>query len=244
MSATIYPAIDVRAGRTVRLRQGDYARETHYADDPADIARRYAGAGATWLHLVDLDAARDGGYGLAPLLREIRRTTTLRVQTGGGVRCASDVDAILDAGASRVVVGSLAASDPPRVAGWIDEFGPERIVVALDVRNDEDGIARVPAHGWTATDAPPFDGLLEFHRAAGMKHLLCTSIARDGTLEGPDLDFYAATRAAAPDVALQASGGIRDARDVRAASALGCAGVVLGRTLLESRMTIEEALAW
>jgi phosphoribosylformimino-5-aminoimidazole carboxamide ribotide isomerase len=244
MSATIYPAIDVRGGRTVRLRQGDYARETQYADDPADLARRYADAGATWLHLVDLDAARDGGYRLAPLLREIRRTTALRVQTGGGVRCASDVDAILDAGADRVVVGSVAVSDPPRVASWLDDFGPERIVVALDARKDGNGVARVPAHGWTAAEAPPFDGLLDFHCSAGMKHLLCTAIARDGTLEGPDLDFYAAVRAAAPEVALQASGGIRDARDLRAARTIGCAGVVLGRTLLESRLTMQEALAW
>lgn len=244
MSATIYPAIDVRAGRTVRLRQGDYAHEKRYADDPADLARRYAEAGATWLHLVDLDAARDGGYRLAPLLREIRRTTPLCVQTGGGVRSARDVDALFGAGADRVVVGSIAASDPARVASWLDHFGPERIVVALDVRTDACGVARVPAHGWTATEAPPFDGLLGLHCAAGMKHLLCTAIARDGTLEGPDLDFYAAVRAAAPDVALQASGGIRDVRDVRAARAIGCAGVVLGRALLESRLTVQEALAW
>jgi phosphoribosylformimino-5-aminoimidazole carboxamide ribotide isomerase len=194
MSTTVYPAIDIRGGQAVRLRQGDYARETRYARDPVELARGYAEAGATWLHLVDLDAARDGGYTLAPLLREIRRTTALRVQTGGGVRSIGDVDAILEAGADRVVVSSVAVIDPPRVASWIDEFGPERIVVALDVRDDDEGVARVPARGWTDANAPPFDALLDFHRTAGMKHLLCTAIARDGMLEGPDLDFYARRR--------------------------------------------------
>lgn len=244
MNATIYPSIDVRGGETVRLREGDYARETRYPEHPADLARRYANAGATWLHLVDLDGARKGGYRLTPLLREIRGTTTLRVQTGGGIRSTGDIEDVLDAGAERVVVGSVAAADPPRVAAWIERFGRERICVALDARRDANGIARVPMHGWTAKDAPAFDGLLTFHRDAGLRHLLCTVIERDGMLMGPDLDFYASIRAAAPDVVLQASGGVRNMNDVRAVLAMGCSGVVLGRALLEARVTVEEVLEW
>ena len=242
MRTTIYPSIDVRGGRTVRLREGDYAQETQYAENPADAARRYANAGATWLHLVDLDGARDGGYRLAGLLRDIRDATTLRVQTGGGVRNTSDIERLLDAGADRVVIGSVAASDPPCVAAWLKRFGRERICVALDTRRDARGVARVPMHGWTAGNAPAFEGLLTFYCEAGLHHLLCTAIDRDGTLRGPDLDFYSSIRAAAPDVLLQASGGIRDTNDVRAVSALGCSGVVVGKALLDGRVTARELL--
>lgn len=244
MNTTIYPAIDVCRGHVVRLRQGDYAQETRYAKDPVELARRYAAAGATWLHLIDLDAARDGGYRLASLLREIRRTTTLRVQTGGGVRSGDDLEDILDAGADRVVVGTVASTDPPRVAAWIERFGPERIVVALDARRDVNDVAHVPAYGWTAAAAPAFDALLAFYCRTRLRHLLCTAIERDGTLLGPDLDFYAAIRTAAPEIALQASGGIRDINDIRAAFALGCAGIVIGKALLETPMTLGEVLAW
>ena len=114
-NCTLYPAIDVRAGRVVRLHQGDYERETAYEEEPLTMAKRYADTGARWLHRVDLDAARSGGYTLAPLLRAITTTSWMRVQTGGGVRSEADIEAILDAGADRVVVGSLAVREPDRV---------------------------------------------------------------------------------------------------------------------------------
>ena len=119
----LYPAIDVRGGRVVRLRQGDYAQETRYADDPLVIAQRYAQAGAQWLHLVDLDAARAGGYTLAPLLASIKASTGLRVQTGGGVRGQSDIDAMFAAGADRFVIGSLAVREPTLLIGWLRHYG-------------------------------------------------------------------------------------------------------------------------
>src|SRR5262245_27747058 len=130
MSFTVYPAIDVREGRVVRLAQGDYARETRYDADPYALAMRYADAGARFLHLVDLDAARSGGYTLEPLLRDIAKDGRLQVQTGGGVRGIDDVQRILDAGAARVVVGSLAVKEPERVAEWLQRFGAQRVTVA------------------------------------------------------------------------------------------------------------------
>jgi len=153
MSFTVYPAIDVREGRVVRLRQGDYADETRYGDDPLAFAQRYADGGATWLHLVDLDAAKAGGYTLQPLLRDIVAGTGLRVQTGGGVRTRDDVASLLDAGASRVVVGSLAVRDPASVLAWIGEFGSERLTVALDTPRDADGNLKLPVDGWTETSS-------------------------------------------------------------------------------------------
>ncbi len=240
---TAYPAIDVRDGRVVRLVQGDYDRETRYAADPFALAMRYADAGARWLHLVDLDAARAGGYTLAPLLRRIAEDGRLRVQTGGGVRDEAAIAAILDAGASRVVVGSLAVREPERVVEWLRSFGAERITVALDTRRDDDGVWRLPVHGWTERAERDLDACLDLYAEAGARHLLCTDIARDGMLQGPNLDLYRSVVARVPALALQASGGVRDAADVAAARAAGCAGAVLGKALLEGRLTVEEALA-
>lgn len=244
MSAfTVYPAIDIRNGRVVRLAQGDYAQETRYGDDPMVQIEAYAQAGAQWLHLVDLDAAREGGYTLAPLLAGIRTRTGLRVQTGGGVRTEDDVRRILDAGAARVVVGSLAVREPERVISWIATFGAERITVALDTRQADDGSWRLPVHGWTETADATLDTLAQRYAGAGLQHLLSTDIARDGMLSGPNLDLYAHLQTLVPSLAAQASGGVRDLADVRAAKAQGCGGIVLGRALLEGRLDLDEALA-
>lgn len=243
MSFTVLPAIDVRDGRVVRLAQGDYARESRYAADPLAQAMAYAADGARWLHLVDLDAARHGGYTLAPLLRRIRADTLLAVQTGGGVRGGDDVAAILDAGAARVVVGSLAVRERDRVAGWIARFGPDAIVVALDVRQGADGAWRPGVHGWTEEGGDTLEALAAFYAGTGLRHLLCTDIGRDGMLSGPNLALYAQLREVAPGLAVQASGGARDAGDVAAARRAGCAGIVLGKALLEGRVALAEALA-
>lgn len=243
MSFTLYPAIDVRDGRVVRLHQGDYAQETRYADEPLVVARRYAHAGAGWLHLVDLDAAHVGGYTLAPLLASIRASTALRVQTGGGVRSEDDVAALLAAGADRVVVGSLAVSQPTRVIEWLQRYGAERITIALDARRAGDGSWRLPTHGWTRGSEAQLETLLTHYAANGLRHVLCTDIDRDGTLAGPNLDLYRHILALCPGVALQASGGVRDVADIAAARAVGCAGAVLGKALLEGCFTLDDALA-
>jgi len=243
MSFIVYPALDIRGGRVVRLRQGDYAQETHYGDDPLPRAQAFEAQGARWMHLVDLDAARAGGYTLAPLLAAIRANTGLQVQTGGGVRGRDDVARILDAGASRVVVGSLAVREPEQVIGWLEEFGTERITIALDARQDDDGQWQLPVHGWTENAGVTLDDLAERYAQAGLRHLLCTDIARDGMLAGPNLALYQHLSARLPGVAVQASGGVRDVADVAAARAAGCAGAVLGKALLEQRMDLAGALA-
>lgn len=242
MNFTLYPAIDVREGRVVRLAQGDFARETRYADDPLAIAKRYAEAGARWLHLVDLDAARAGGYTLVRLLERIVAETGLRVQTGGGVREGVDIARMLSAGAERVVVGSRAVRLPVRVVEWIAHFGAERVAVALDTRADAEGIWRLPVHGWTEAGTERLFDLVERYRVAGLRHLLCTDIARDGMLSGPNLALYRELHARAPGVALQASGGVRELADLSAVQAAGCAGVVLGKALLEGRLALADAL--
>lgn len=240
---TVYPAIDVREGRVVRLHKGDYEKETSYSTEPLDVAVQYAEGGASWLHLVDLDAARAGGYTLIPLLREVVSETSLAVQTGGGVRSKQDLEALLEAGASRVVIGSLAVTQPDTVTGWIQEFGADRITVALDARTGEDGSWVLPTAGWTSDSETDLAVLLSHYSRSGLAHALCTDIGRDGTLSGPNLNLYTFLTRAVPDVAVQASGGTRHAADVRGVRKLGCAGVILGKALLEGRLTIDEAIA-
>lgn len=243
MSFIVYPALDIRKGRVVRLLQGDYAQQTTYGDDPLPRAQAFAAAGASWMHLVDLDAARAGGYTLAPLLASIASQTGLKVQTGGGVRSRDDVARILDAGATRVVVGSVSVREPETVIGWLREFGPARLTIALDARQAEDGRWLLPVHGWTETAEDTLDVLAQRYAEAGMQHLLCTDIARDGMLSGPNIALYQHLAARLPGVAVQASGGVRDADDVAQAKAVGCGGAILGKALLEGRMTLEGALA-
>ena len=243
MSFLLYPAIDIREGRVVRLRQGDYAAETRYADDPLALAKRYAEAGAEWLHLVDLDAAKAGGWTLGSLVEAIRQETTLKVQTGGGVREDEDVQAILDAGAARVVVGSLAVCQPNRVLGWLDRFGSDRLTVALDTRADADGAYRLPVHGWTEASGLALFDLLKRYADAGLRHLLCTDIARDGMLAGLNLGLYRDIAERFPGVAVQASGGVAGLDDVLGARAAGAGGAILGKALLDGRFTLDQAFA-
>lgn len=243
MAFILYPAIDVRDGRVVRLRQGDYAAETRYAEDPLSLAKRYAGEGAKWLHLVDLDAAKSGAWTLAPLVAAIRRDTALNVQTGGGVREDGDVQAILEAGAARVVIGSLAVRQPNRVLGWLARFGSDRLTIALDTRADADGVLRLPVHGWTEASGLALFALLQRYADAGLRHLLCTDIARDGMLAGVNLALYREIVERFPGVAVQASGGAATLDDLRGAQAAGAGGVILGKALLEGRFSLVEAIA-
>lgn len=240
---SVYPAIDVRDGRVVRLHKGDYDKETTYSTDPLSVAHGYARGGARWLHLVDLDAARAGGYTLAPLLKTIVESTGLRVQTGGGVRTEADVDALFEAGAERVVVGSVAVREPATVATWIRKYGPDRITVALDTRTAENGQWVLPVAGWTSVAESDLPTTLHQYADSGLRHVLCTDIGRDGTLAGPNFNLYTFLTRSAPHLRVQASGGARTVDDVRACRRVGCAGIILGKAILEGRVEVGDAVA-
>ncbi|TAL73067.1 MAG: 1-(5-phosphoribosyl)-5-[(5-phosphoribosylamino)methylideneamino]imidazole-4-carboxamide isomerase [Rhodanobacter sp.] len=241
MTFTVIPAIDLRGGHVVRLKQGDYAQQTTYADDPLGVAQRYAEAGATWLHVVDLDGARAGQFDNLAVIEALARVG-MQVQAGGGVRTEADVRRLRDAGVARVVVGSVAIRDPQQVVTWLADFGAEHLTIALDTRR-VDNRWTLPSAGWTQVEAGTLDQLAPWYAARGAQHLLCTDIDRDGMLAGCNLDLYRHLAASVPTLQVQASGGVRALGDIRAARAAGATGVILGRALLEGRFTLREALA-
>lgn len=241
----IIPAIDLLDGRVVRLRQGDFQATTDYGDEAVKRLTDYAEAGAPRLHLVDLTGAKNPAERQLPLIRRIvdALPSKVQLQTGGGIRTRDDVKALLDAGVTAVVVGSQAVKAPDVVRLWFTEFGPERIVLALDVRVSDLGSAQVATAGWQETSGALIDDVVKTYLPCGLKHVLCTDIARDGMMTGPSVDLYARLAKAFPQVAWQASGGIVSLADVRAAENAGAAGVIVGRALLENRFTVEEALS-
>ncbi len=240
----LIPAIDLRQGRVVRLQQGDYDRETRYDDDPVALAQRYQAAGAELIHIVDLDSARDGGEANLGVIGNICRGVDIAVQTGGGVRSLDDLRARLDAGAQRVVIGSLCVREPDTVAGWLDQIGPDAIVAGLDVLADGRGGWTPKAAGWTESGALELFALLARLSDAGLKHLLCTDIERDGMFAGPSIELYRTLVERHPGIRTQASGGIGSEADLEQAAQSGVDGCIVGRALLEGRVHLEAIQRW
>ncbi len=240
MSFHVIPAIDLRDGRVVRLRQGDYAQQTTYATDPRELAQRYLHAGAHWLHLVDLDGARSGNLDNLTVIKAIV-DEGVDVQAGGGVRDEADLRRLFDIGVRRVVLGSVAIRDPERVANWLELFGSDRITIALDTRMVGDQWV-LPSAGWTEIEARTLDELAPWYADRGARHLLCTDIDRDGMLAGFNLELYRHLTDTVPGLALQASGGVRSLADIRAVRDSGAKAVILGRALLDGHFSLEDAL--
>jgi phosphoribosylformimino-5-aminoimidazole carboxamide ribotide isomerase len=236
----LYPAIDLRGGRCVRLYQGDYGSETVYADDPVALARAFAAAGAPWLHVVDLDAARTGRTVNRAAVAAIAAAVDVPVQAGGGVRDDAAADALLASGVRRVVVGTAALDDP----GWVRRLAarhPGRVAVGLDARGRD-----VAVRGWVEGSGEDLIDVARGFDDAGVAALVVTEIGRDGTLEGPDLGQLAAVLDAT-GLAVVASGGVGTLDDLRALAALDVggrrlAGAIVGRALYEGAFPVSEAV--
>jgi phosphoribosylformimino-5-aminoimidazole carboxamide ribotide isomerase len=235
----LIPAIDIRNGRCVRLLRGEFDQETRYEFDPRDLARDYRAAGARWLHIVDLDGAASGERGNAQLIGEIANAADLKIQLGGGIRNEASLIEALDV-ADRVVIGSLAVTDPKSVGAWFKRFGAERIVLGLDVRLDDTGQAFVTTHGWTEASELTLDTAISSYVVCGLKHVLCTDVARDGALSGPNVELYRRVQGNWPAIELQASGGVRAAEDLEQLASAGVAAAISGKALLENRIRFEE----
>ena len=239
MTFDLFPAIDLRAGRVVRLRQGDFEQETAYGADPVSVARSHVEAGARWLHIVDLDGARTGVPTQTDQIAQIVAAVGERAwcQVAGGLRSAASVRTALSSGAARVVVGTAALRDPRFVRDLVREHGSKRIVVALDVR---DGLAL--GEGWrTNAGGTPVEDALGSLADAGVATFAATAIDRDGLLGGPDLEFLGRL----VDLrrgAILASGGVATIADILAVRALGCVGAIVGRALYEGRLDLRDAV--
>jgi len=235
----LYPAMDLMGGRVVRLAQGRFDDATAYRVDPAEALAAFAAEGATWAHVVDLDGARAGAPVQHGLIARLASESRLNLQVAGGIRTRDQIARLLDAGAARIVVGSLAVADPALVRAFLAEFGAERIALALDVRMvDEHPL--VATSGWTEqSELRLWDVAARFPE---LRHLLVTDIGRDGMLRGPNLGLVTEASQTLPDVAFQASGGIADARHFCELRKAGAAGAIVGKALWEGRFTLAEAL--
>ena len=234
----IYPAIDLIGGAVVRLHKGDFDKLTTYRADPVAVAKAYAKAGSSWLHLVDLDGAKNPQNRQVTLIQEIINRSGLKVQTGGGIRSFYDVEALVNTGASRIVIGSLAVRDPKITKSIFAAFGTDRICLAADVVM-VDGRFNIAVSGWQEASALGLYDFLERYIECGLRHVLCTDIDRDGTLTGCNRELYAAVKDRFPAIELQASGGVSRLEDLRG---LTCDGVIIGKALYEGRFTVQDAL--
>jgi phosphoribosylformimino-5-aminoimidazole carboxamide ribotide isomerase len=238
----LFPSIDILGGRVVRLLRGDYDADTVYSDDPVAIARGFAEAGTQWIHVVDLDAAREGGDANLGPIEAICAGVNVRVQSGGGVRSIEDASARFAAGVHRVVVGS-AAVESPDLVDELAAMHPGRVAVGLDAR-----VRDVAIHGWTEETGLDLVSLAQrFAAIPGVGALVVTGIDRDGTLAGPDVDQLREVLAAVA-IPLVASGGVGSLADLRELASVthdgrGFSGAIVGRAIYEKRFTVEEGIA-
>lgn len=236
----VIPAIDLKDGNYVRLYQGDFNRQTHYGDNPVELACRYRQIGFTHLHVVDLDGALSGEQRHRSIVSEMVGKSQLALQLGGGIRSREAIKQWLDSGVARCVVGSLAVTEPRTIADWLTAFGADRIVLALDVYTDGMNPPRLATHGWTRTSDLTLWQCIDGYRRFGLRHVLCTDIVQDGTLSGPNSALYRELLRRYPFIELQASGGVRHRSDLDALSELGCSAAITGRALLDGQITAEE----
>jgi phosphoribosylformimino-5-aminoimidazole carboxamide ribotide isomerase len=236
----LIPAIDLKAGHCVRLLHGDFASETRYAAGPATLLANYRDLGADWLHIVDLDGAKEGDLANRAIILQLAAQTAVKLQVGGGLRNTAAVTQMLDLGVARAVIGSAALTQPEQVRSWLEHFGAERITLAFDVRFDDQGTPRVATHGWQRQSELSLWSAVANFDGSPLLHVLCTDVGRDGALTGPNIALYSEAVRRHPQIQWQASGGIRDARDLHALRDAGAAAAISGKALLEELIPAED----
>jgi phosphoribosylformimino-5-aminoimidazole carboxamide ribotide isomerase len=236
----LIPAIDLQDGRCVRLFQGDFDAQTVYSTTPLEVLNHYANFGADRVHVVDLDGARDGAQANDRIITELVDSGRASLQVGGGLRTFERVKALLAKGVARAVIGSTAVTQPEEVRHWGANIGADKLVLAFDVRIDEANVPWLTTHGWQRQSTTSLWDALGPYVSAGFAHVLCTDIARDGALAGPNIALYKEAVRRFPQIQWQASGGVASARDLHALADCGVAAVISGKALLEKRIPIQE----
>lgn len=235
----LYPSLDLLEGSIVRLEKGDFNKVTTFGDDPFSWVSRFETAGAKNLHLVDLSGAKDSAKRQTTIIKKLIRSTKLKVQVGGGLREMSDVEDLLVNGADKIIIGSLAILRPEVVEEMISEFGEESFCIALDVQVRGD-CGYVMTHGWTEGGSIRMENFLRRFSDLGVKRFLCTDIAKDGMMKGPNFLMYQKIRENFPELEIQASGGVSCIEDLRELNKLGLHSVILGRSILSEKLSLAE----
>lgn len=239
----IFPAMDLMDGGCVRLLKGDFGARTNYEADPVEVAQGYAEAGAEWMHIVDLDGAKNGQAEQSELILKVANSADIKVQTGGGLRDLAQIQRLLDGGVDRVVIGSLAVTNPQMVKHWIKEVGPDAICLALDVNQGEDGEYRPATKGWTEASEKTLWDVISGFMGSGLKTILVTDIGRDGMQKGGNVDLYKRIQSEFPTLELITSGGVGTIDHVKNLKAIDPYGIIIGKALYEGAFTLDEAIS-
>lgn len=235
----IIPAIDLIDGKCVRLTQGDYARKKEYSKDPLEMAKEYEDCGIRRLHIVDLDGAKAKRPCNLAVLEKIVGATSLDIEWGGGIKDSSALRSALDAGAGRIICGSIAVDDRWEFTSWLSAFGPSRIILGADVRE-----GKVATHGWLKDSGLSLEELMGWYVPEGLSQMICTDISKDGMLQGPDFEFYTALMQSCPSVDVTLSGGISCMEDIVKADESGLHSVIVGKAIYEGRINLKEIESW
>ncbi|HVV68429.1 MAG TPA: 1-(5-phosphoribosyl)-5-[(5-phosphoribosylamino)methylideneamino]imidazole-4-carboxamide isomerase [Gammaproteobacteria bacterium] len=238
----LYPAIDLKSGTCVRLYKGSFDHVTAYQASPLSVAENFASEGADFLHIIDLDGAQEGTSKHTSLVLDIIEKTRLSIQLGGGIRSYAQLSQWLHNGVTRVILGSIALSEPEKVNMWLREFGAERIVLALDIRMNSANEPILASHGWQQNSGMSLWHLLDLYQDSPLKHVLCTDIDCDGTLAGPNISLYQQCSQRYPNLDFQASGGVSSLADLRTLAQMQVSGVIVGKALYERKFSLSEAL--
>jgi len=235
----IIPAIDLIDGKCVRLTQGDYARKKEYSKDPLEMAKEYEDCGIRRLHIVDLDGAKAKRPCNLAVLEKIAGATSLDIEWGGGIKDSSALRSALDAGAGRIICGSIAVDDRWEFTSWLSAFGPSRIILGADVRE-----GKVATHGWLKDSGLSLEELMGWYVPEGLSQMICTDISKDGMLQGPDFEFYTDLMQSWPSVDVTLSGGISCMEDIVKADESGLHSVIVGKAIYEGRINLKEIESW
>lgn len=231
----IVPAIDIIGGKCVRLQKGDYAQKKVYNENPLEVAKMYEDAGIKYLHLVDLDGAKEKHVVNLQVLKEITSKTNLLVDFGGGIKSDNDIQQVIDNGAHQVTIGSVAVSDPALFEKWIANFGSDKIILGADISN-----GKIAISGWQNVTPIDLSDFLNTYQSKGVKYVLCTDISKDGMLQGTSLDLYHKLRINFPFLHIFASGGITYISEIERLDKIGIFGVIIGKSLYEGNIQLAD----